>query len=249
MLPMSSAPTHPLSASFPLPRPIGTRGVVMSPESWSATNREASQLFGQCWSNEWSNWPSRISDLAQEALLSWSLNPAEKLSRRPLYGRVPFLSVRPVPLLGYRAAMRALVQRVTRASVSVDDVCVGQIKTGLCVLVGVTHDDTPAKAIKLADKLFKLRIFSDGEGKMNLSVADVGGDVLVISQFTLYGNARKGNRPAYVEAARPEVAEPLVDLVVSELRAKGLAAPTGVFGADMDVDILNQGPVTLSIEL
>lgn len=141
------------------------------------------------------------------------------------------------------------MQRVTQASVRVDGTIVGSIQQGLCVLVGVTHDDTNEMASKLADKLYKLRIFSDEDDKMNLSVADVAGDILIISQFTLYGSARKGNRPSYVEAARPEVAEPIIEHLVAELRSKGLEVPTGIFGADMDVEILNQGPVTLTIEL
>lgn len=130
----------------------------------------------------------------------------------------------------------------------VDGAVVGAIQQGLCVLVGVTHEDTNEMASKLADKLYKLRIFSDDDDKMNLSVADISGDILIISQFTLYGSARKGNRPSYVEAARPEVAEPIIEHLVAELRSKGLEVPTGVFGADMDVEILNQGPVTLNIE-
>lgn len=141
------------------------------------------------------------------------------------------------------------MQRVKHATVEVDGVAVGAIGVGLCVLVGITHDDTSAIMTKMADKLSKLRIFSDSEDKMNLSVADIGGDVLLISQFTLYANARKGNRPSYVEAARPELAEPLFDEFVALMRAKGFEAPTGVFGADMAVTLLNDGPVTLNIEL
>ena len=145
--------------------------------------------------------------------------------------------------------MRALVQRASRASVSVEGAVVGSIEQGLCVLIGMTHEDSLDQVSKMADKLFKLRIFSDADDKMNLSVADIGGDILIISQFTLYGDARKGNRPSYIQAARPEVAEPLIEALVRSLRAKGLAVPTGVFGADMEVEILNDGPVTISIEL
>ena len=145
--------------------------------------------------------------------------------------------------------MRAVVQRVSRASVTVSGEVVGAIGQGLCVLVGVTHDDTEAQASKLAERLWKLRIFSDDEGKMNRSVADVGGSLLIISQFTLYADARKGNRPSYVDAARPEVAEPLVDAVVAKLRALGAEVATGKFGADMAVDLLNDGPVTIALEL
>ena len=145
--------------------------------------------------------------------------------------------------------MRALVQRVSRAGVTVDDQVVGSIGPGLCVLVGVTHDDTEAMARKLAERLWKLRIFTDADDKMNLSVADIGGALLVISQFTLYADSRKGNRPSYVDAARPEVAEPLIDLVVSHLRSLGATVETGSFGAHMVVDIVNDGPVTISLEL
>lgn len=147
------------------------------------------------------------------------------------------------------SGLRAVVQRVSRASVTVSGEVVGAIGQGLCVLVGVTHDDTEAQASKLAERLWKLRIFSDDEGKMNRSVADVGGSLLIISQFTLYADARKGNRPSYVDAARPEVAEPLVDAVVAKLRALGAEVATGKFGADMAVDLLNDGPVTIALEL
>ena len=134
--------------------------------------------------------------------------------------------------------LRALVQRVSRASVSVDDQVVGSIGGGLCVLVGVTHDDTEALARKLAERLWKLRIFTDADDKMNLSVADVGGSLLVISQFTLYADTRRGNRPSYIDAARPETAEPLIELLVSHLRSLGATVETGSFGADMMVDIV-----------
>lgn len=145
--------------------------------------------------------------------------------------------------------MRAVVQRVSRASVTVGGEVVGAIEKGLCVLVGVTHDDTEAQANKLAERLWKLRIFGDDEGKMNRSVADVGGSVLVISQFTLYADARKGNRPSYIDAARPEIAEPLVEAVVAKLRELGAEVATGRFGADMAVELINDGPVTISLEL
>ena len=145
--------------------------------------------------------------------------------------------------------MRAVVQRVTGASVSVDGEVVGRVAGGLCVLVGVTDGDDGATSAKLADKLWKLRIFSDAEGKMNLALADTGGEVLIISQFTLYGDARKGNRPSFVGAARPELAEPLIDLVSERLRHHGARVATGVFGADMAVEISNDGPVTLILEI
>jgi D-tyrosyl-tRNA(Tyr) deacylase len=145
--------------------------------------------------------------------------------------------------------MRALVQRVSRASVTVDDEVVGAIGAGLCVLVGVTHDDTEALAIKLAERLWKLRIFADDDAKMNLSVADVDGSILVVSQFTLYADARKGNRPSYVDAARPEVAEPLIETLIGHLRTLGATVETGRFRADMKVELINDGPVTIQLEL
>ena len=145
--------------------------------------------------------------------------------------------------------MRAVIQRVAKAGVSVEGHVVGEIGSGLCVFVGVTHQDTSDQARKLADKLWKLRIFADGDDKMNLSVADVGGHVLVVSQFTLYGDARKGNRPGYTEAARPDVAEPLIDLVAAELSDRGCTVATGVFGADMQVEMVNDGPVTILLEV
>lgn len=126
---------------------------------------------------------------------------------------------------------------------------VGRIGRGLAVLVGVTHDDTESDAIALADKLVGLRVFPDEEGKMNLSVADVGGSVLVVSQFTLYGDAQKGRRPSYVAAGRPEMAEPLVDRVVEAVGSHGVPTATGSFGAMMAVDLVNDGPVTLLLDV
>ncbi len=145
--------------------------------------------------------------------------------------------------------MKALVQRVERAQVSVEGDVVGSVGSGLCVFVGVTHDDTSARAEKMANKLMKLRIFDDDEGRMNRSVADVGGQILVVSQFTLYGDAAKGNRPSYIEAARPEQAEPLVDEVVGHLRALGMTVATGSFRTTMKVELVNDGPVTIALEL
>lgn len=149
---------------------------------------------------------------------------------------------------GTVSVMRAVIQRVTRASVTVGGEVVGSIDDGLCVLLGITDGDDEAMAEKVADKLVKLRIFGDADDKMNLSVADIGGSVLLISQFTLYGDARKGNRPSFITAARPEVAEPLIDHCVERLRALGLNVATGRFGADMDVEIHNDGPVTLVLD-
>ena len=144
--------------------------------------------------------------------------------------------------------MRALIQRVTHASVTVDGRKVGEIGRGFAVLLGVTHDDSRTEGDWLADKIAGLRIFEDAEGKMNASLADVDGALLVVSQFTLYGDARKGRRPSFTDAARPEHAEPLVDAFVDRLRGRGFEVATGVFGAYMDVEIHNDGPVTLMLE-
>jgi len=145
--------------------------------------------------------------------------------------------------------MRAVVQRVTRASVTVRDDLVGSIGPGLCVLVGVAHDDDVAAADKLADKLWNLRILDDADGVMNVSASEVDAHVLVISQFTLYGDTRKGRRPSWLAAARPEQAEPLVDAVVARLRELGATVATGRFRADMAVELVNDGPVTVIVEV
>lgn len=145
--------------------------------------------------------------------------------------------------------MRALIQRVSYARVEVEGEIVGEIGPGILALIGVTHTDTETEAKKLADKIANLRIFEDTEAKMNLSVLDIGGDVLAVSQFTLYGDTRKGRRPSYIEAARPEQASPLVDAVVEQLQKFDLEVPTGKFGADMKISMCNDGPVTLSIEI
>ncbi len=144
--------------------------------------------------------------------------------------------------------MRGVLQRVTRASVTVEDQVVGAIGPGVCLLVGVTHDDGPAQAAALAAKVWHLRIFDGPDGRPDLALAAVGGEVLVVSQFTLYGDTRRGRRPSWIDAARPEAAEPLVDAVVAELRALGATVATGVFGADMALDLVNDGPVTLILE-
>jgi D-aminoacyl-tRNA deacylase len=145
--------------------------------------------------------------------------------------------------------VRALVQRVTEASVTVDGEVVGAIGSGLCVLVGVTHDDGPAGARTLATKLAKLRVLDDDEGVMNRSVLDTGGGVLVVSQFTLYGSTAKGNRPSWIDAARPEHAEPLIDEVVAALREQGITVATGRFRTEMAVALVNDGPVTVLLEV
>lgn len=144
--------------------------------------------------------------------------------------------------------MRALLQRVSQASVVVADNVVGAIERGFVVFLGVTHGDGREEASWLANKVAGLRIFEDEEGKMNLDLSSVGGAVLVVSQFTLYGDASRGRRPSFSDAAPPEVAEPLVDYFVEQLRAEGLQVETGEFGAYMDVRIQNDGPVTIMIE-
>lgn len=145
--------------------------------------------------------------------------------------------------------MRAVVQRVSTASVTVGEEVVGAIGAGLCVLVGVTHDDDVAAAGKLADKLWHLRILDDADGVMNVSAADAGAPMLVVSQFTLYGSTAKGRRPSWLAAARPEQAEPLVDEVVARLRALGATVATGRFRTDMQVALVNDGPVTVIVEV
>lgn len=148
--------------------------------------------------------------------------------------------------------MRSVVQRVIRASVdsTVDGVTerVGSIGPGLCALVGVTHDDDDAAADRLADRIANLRILDDDNGVMNRSILDAGQSVLVVSQFTLYGDTSRGRRPGWSAAARPDVAEPLVDRVVERLRALGIDVATGRFRTDMRVDLVNDGPVTVILE-
>ncbi|MCL4506085.1 MAG: D-aminoacyl-tRNA deacylase [Chloroflexi bacterium] len=146
--------------------------------------------------------------------------------------------------------MRVILQRVTGASVIVDKRVTGEIEHGLLLLVGVTHTDTRAQADWLARKIATLRVFraADGPSHFDRSVLDVGGAVLVVSQFTLYGDARKGRRPDFSQAARPELAAPLIEYFCGQLRAQGLRVETGVFGADMRVESANDGPVTLVLE-
>ena len=144
--------------------------------------------------------------------------------------------------------MRAVVQRVRSARVTVGDEVVGAVGAGLLVLLGVAPTDTAAQAQWLADKVVGLRIFRDADDKMNLGVADVGGGVLVVSQFTLYGDCRKGRRPSFVGAAPPEIAEPLYEAFIRAVRALGAPTATGRFGAMMQVELVNDGPVTLVID-
>jgi D-tyrosyl-tRNA(Tyr) deacylase len=145
--------------------------------------------------------------------------------------------------------MRIILQRVQKGSVSVDDALVGSIEHGFVALVGVTHRDTQADAEMLAKKTANLRVFEDDAGKMNLSALEVGGGILVISQFTLYADARKGRRPSFIDAAPPEIASPLVDYFAEQLRREGIArVEKGVFGAMMLVEIHNDGPVTIILD-
>jgi len=144
--------------------------------------------------------------------------------------------------------VRALIQRVSQAAVTVDDEIVGRIGRGFVVFLGVTHGDGLREAAWLAHKVAGLRVFDDAAGKMNLGLSDVSGEVLVVSQFTLYGDARKGRRPDFLQAARPEQAEPLVDSFVEQLRADGLRVQTGQFRALMQVSLINDGPVTLWLD-
>ena len=144
--------------------------------------------------------------------------------------------------------MRVVLQRVSRARVTVDGRVTGEIGRGLLLLAGFTDGDTGDALAWMADKVVELRIFPDDEGKMNRSVREVGGGLLVVSQFTLYGDTRKGRRPSFVDAARPEIAIPLYERFVDLLRATGLPVGTGEFGAMMDVELVNDGPVTLILE-
>jgi D-tyrosyl-tRNA(Tyr) deacylase len=144
--------------------------------------------------------------------------------------------------------MRLILQRVTKASVCVEGNMLSRIGSGLLVFVGISPDDTPADAQYLAGKTARLRIFPDKAGKMNHSLQDISGEILAVSQFTLYGNCKKGNRPSFIEAARPEQGEPLFNAYVHALKALKLPVQTGQFGADMKISLLNDGPVTLLLE-
>tara|TARA_R110002072_G_scaffold302100_1_gene483871 strand:- start:22684 stop:23148 length:465 start_codon:yes stop_codon:yes gene_type:complete len=144
--------------------------------------------------------------------------------------------------------VRAVVQRVASANVKVEGKIVGQIERGFLVLLGVGTDDVDADAVMLAEKIAGLRVFEDDAGKMNLALNDVGGEMLVVSQFTLFGDCRKGRRPSFVEAARPEKAELLYETFVAEVRGQGLHVETGRFQTHMDVSLINDGPVTLLLD-
>jgi D-aminoacyl-tRNA deacylase len=144
--------------------------------------------------------------------------------------------------------MRVVLQRVSRASVAIDGRVAGSIDRGFCLLVGFTHVDTTTQVDWMAEKVAGLRLFTDSEGKMNLGLEEVGGGVLVVSQFTLYGDSSKGRRPSFIHAARPEVAIPLYQRFLIALRERGLTVASGEFGADMQVEIHNDGPVTLILD-
>jgi len=145
--------------------------------------------------------------------------------------------------------MRAVIQRVKSANVKVDSKIVGKISKGLLILLAVHEDDKEEVIQKMADKIINLRIFSDSQDKMNLSIKDVEGEILVVSQFTLYGNCNKGNRPSFIESARPEKAIPFYEKFVKYIREQGIKIETGEFGADMKVELINDGPVTIIIDL
>jgi D-aminoacyl-tRNA deacylase len=144
--------------------------------------------------------------------------------------------------------MRVVLQRVSQATVRIHDRVAGSIGRGFCLLVGFTHGDTPAQVDWMAEKISSLRLFSDSQGKMNLGLEETGGAVLVVSQFTLYGDVVKGRRPSFIDAARPEVAVPLYERFLDVLRGRGLEVAAGEFGADMQVEIHNDGPVTLILD-
>ncbi|HYL29644.1 MAG TPA: D-aminoacyl-tRNA deacylase [Gemmatimonadales bacterium] len=144
--------------------------------------------------------------------------------------------------------MRVVLQRVSRASVTIGGRVAGAIGPGFCLLVGFTHGDTSAQVDWMAEKIGGLRLFSDADGKMNLGLAEVGGAILIVSQFTLYGDAAKGRRPSFIDAARPETAIPLYEAFVAALRSRGFDVATGEFGAMMQVELVNEGPVTLILE-
>ena len=144
--------------------------------------------------------------------------------------------------------MRAVIQRVTSSSVTVDNKQISNIGPGLLVLLGVAHTDEPSDAEYLADKVANLRIFEDADGKMNRSLIDISGEILVVSQFTLYGDCKRGRRPSFIEAAKPDKAEKLYDYFTEQLKTKGIPAQSGKFRAMMDVALVNDGPVTLIVE-
>lgn len=144
--------------------------------------------------------------------------------------------------------MKVVIQRVKSSSVSVADEIVGEINQGLLILLGITHDDTKDQCDWLVNKIINMRIFSDSEDKLNLSVKDIAGSILLISQFTLYAEAEKGNRPSFTSAARPEIAKPLYEYFIDKLKANDIPVESGIFGADMQVELINDGPITIILE-
>ncbi len=144
--------------------------------------------------------------------------------------------------------MRAIIQRVKSASVTVEGEIVSEIRMGLLVFLGVAQEDTPADVDYMASKIANLRIFEDDEGRMNLSILDIGGEALVVSQFTLYGDCRKGRRPSFIHAARPEKADPLYQAFMDEISRLGVSVKAGIFQAMMDVELINDGPVTMMLD-
>jgi len=144
--------------------------------------------------------------------------------------------------------MKALVQRVSKASVNINNKCVSNIQEGVCVFLGIREDDSSEDVMYLVNKITKLRIFNDDRGKMNLSLNDINGSAIIISQFTLYGNCKKGNRPSFSKTASQLIARPLYELFINLLKEKNINVKTGKFGENMDVNIVNQGPVTFMLE-
>ena len=145
--------------------------------------------------------------------------------------------------------MRAILQRVTKGSVTVDDKVVADIGLGYVVLLGVGHEDTQSTAREMAEKIVYLRVFGDDEGKMNRSLLDIRGGMIVVSQFTLHADTSRGRRPSFINAAKPELAQPLVDYFIEQVRSFGVEVQSGIFGAHMVVDIQNDGPVTITLEI
>jgi D-tyrosyl-tRNA(Tyr) deacylase len=145
--------------------------------------------------------------------------------------------------------MRAILQRVTKGRVTVNDQVVADIGLGYVVLLGVGHEDTQATAREMAEKVVYLRVFGDDEGKMNRSLLDIGGEMIVVSQFTLHADTSRGRRPSFINAAKPELAQPLVDYFIEQVRSFGVEVQSGIFGAHMVVDIQNDGPVTIALEI
>ncbi len=144
--------------------------------------------------------------------------------------------------------MRVILQRVLSASVTIDEVIYSQIKNGFLILLGVTHEDTKVDIEWLIQKIVHLRVFNDEEGKMNRSIQEVKGEFLIVSQFTLFASTKKGNRPSFITSARPEIAIPLYESFIDEIKKNGIETQTGVFGADMQLELVNDGPVTIIID-